>query len=320
MFEKKKNAEIIYSYPAESEVAIFQVLKIVGEERYIGLLQEKILFNQLDELDKFLSHMRMNFEIFINKNFNIVQLKKNSYLTKFTEEIIGSSYFYFLFKTKEGYLLELPDELDSTNIYDFYEWIYNLVDSLKADIKKYNEKIQDRKAIINIVGASGSGKTTIGNFLKSKGIPELVSHTTRPMREGEKEGNPYYFITKEEFDKLEKVQQTVYADNYYCVSKKEVENKLKDNKYTYVITAIDGTKQIKDNCNTNVIVVYVKTDIDTMKKRMKERGDSESDIAKRIKYAIDTKELENEKYADIIIDNTKNLNEATEQLEDFLNI
>ena len=80
-----------------------------------------------------------------------------------------------------------------------------------------NKKIDNRKRIYVLMGPSGSGKTTLGMKLREIGIPELISHSTRPMRKGEKHGNPYYFVTKSEFYLLEKIEQTCYAVNFYCL-------------------------------------------------------------------------------------------------------
>lgn len=52
--------------------------------------------------------------------------------------------------------------------------------------------------IIAIVGASGSGKTTISRAMAEAGIPDIVSYTTRPMRPGETQGVEHIFITHEE--------------------------------------------------------------------------------------------------------------------------
>ena len=54
--------------------------------------------------------------------------------------------------------------------------------------------------IIAIVGTSGSGKTYLSKFLRNElNVPIIVSTTTRPMRDGEIEGEDYFFIdsTKE---------------------------------------------------------------------------------------------------------------------------
>ncbi len=80
--------------------------------------------------------------------------------------------------------------------------------------------------IYYLFGKSAPGKDTIYERLLND--PELdlkpvVGYTTRPMREGEKEGVEYHFTTEEEFRNLEKegrviesrVYHTVYGDWYY---------------------------------------------------------------------------------------------------------
>lgn len=55
--------------------------------------------------------------------------------------------------------------------------------------------------VIALIGPSGSGKDTLLTTALEK-IPSLsrvVSYTTRPMREGEKEGEDYYFIDYDNF-------------------------------------------------------------------------------------------------------------------------
>ena len=53
-----------------------------------------------------------------------------------------------------------------------------------------------RPIIVAIVGASGSGKTFLSKYLRDEfDVPLIVSSTTRPMREGETEGEDYYFVS-----------------------------------------------------------------------------------------------------------------------------
>ena len=58
--------------------------------------------------------------------------------------------------------------------------------------------------IVALIGEAGSGKDTILREL-IKACPdlhEIVSCTTRPMREGEKDGINYYYYTNNEFAKI----------------------------------------------------------------------------------------------------------------------
>lgn len=57
--------------------------------------------------------------------------------------------------------------------------------------------------IYYMMGKSSSGKDTIYKDIR-KDLPELKTltlYTTRPMREGEKDGVEYYFVTDEILEK-----------------------------------------------------------------------------------------------------------------------
>ena len=57
--------------------------------------------------------------------------------------------------------------------------------------------------LIFIMGVSGSGKKTVIDALMNSDLwlVQVNSYTTRPLREGEVNGEDYYHITQEEFDR-----------------------------------------------------------------------------------------------------------------------
>ena len=60
------------------------------------------------------------------------------------------------------------------------------------------------KPVIVVTGTSGAGKGTLERAVLPR-VPELelaVSATTRERREGEQEGRDYYFVTRQEFQRL----------------------------------------------------------------------------------------------------------------------
>ena len=61
-----------------------------------------------------------------------------------------------------------------------------------------------------LIGKSGAGKDTLLKSLVKEGYKPIVAYTTRPMREGEKEGIDYFFVSAEEFEKLKDGQLTEY--------------------------------------------------------------------------------------------------------------
>ncbi len=70
------------------------------------------------------------------------------------------------------------------------------------------------KFLVVLLGKSGSGKDTILKNLVNAGCTRLVTHTTRPIRPGEKEGIDYYFHKNEEYEKLKKAGKVLEEREY----------------------------------------------------------------------------------------------------------
>ncbi len=104
--------------------------------------------------------------------------------------------------------------------------------------------------IFAIVGKSGSGKTTVADYMKEKGVEPITSYTTRPARyEGE---NAHIFLTEEQFSKLGNVlAETTYGEHRYA----GVFPKIKSYAYSYVITE-DGLKTLLDK-GLKVVSIFV---------------------------------------------------------------
>jgi len=130
------------------------------------------------------------------------------------------------------------------------------------------------------IGPSGSGKTTIEAAFQKMGYSSIENYTTRPMREGETEGNPYFFISEEKFLKLKKegffAEHIQYNGNHYGFAKQDVT----DNKIASVVP--DGFRQLSKIKDLNIISFYFEVDEETRYKRMIERGDSPESAKRRI--------------------------------------
>ena len=79
--------------------------------------------------------------------------------------------------------------------------------------------------IIALIGEAGSGKDTLMQYLLKKysdKFNEIISCTTRPKREGEKEGVDYFYLTNEEFAEkvlnYEMLEATSFNDWFYGTS------------------------------------------------------------------------------------------------------
>jgi len=219
----------------------------------------------------------------------------------------------------------LNKELKTSLIY-FAEGngLYDLADYLKND-RYFDEKAKE-KTIYCILGASGTGKTTLGNMIEDKlNIPELISHTTREIGKGEVDGKTYYFVNDEEMKDVDKLEEAGYAGKHYALSKKEVLDKFKNNNKAFVIMEREGIKMLKKRVNilpfkVKVKVVYIYSTLEEIKERLYERNrNGAKTVEKRIKNIEEKNELNNFDIADkVVLNKNKRLDEAFEDLKNYI--
>ena len=88
--------------------------------------------------------------------------------------------------------------------------------------------------IIFYIGPSSSGKDTFYKYTSENyDISDIVLYTTRPIREGEKEGVNYFYITKEKMNDMEKkgmlIERRDYNTKYGIWSYATSRYNIKDN-------------------------------------------------------------------------------------------
>ncbi|WP_302626495.1 guanylate kinase [uncultured Eubacterium sp.] len=74
--------------------------------------------------------------------------------------------------------------------------------------------------IFFVLGKSCSGKDTVFRKLKNNkdlNLKTVIGYTTRPKRQGEKDGEEYFFVTSNELDNLKKEGKVIECRNYNTV-------------------------------------------------------------------------------------------------------
>lgn len=178
--------------------------------------------------------------------------------------------------------------------------------------------------MVIIMGKTSSGKDTVVNELISKhGFRKCVTYTTRPMRDGEKQGITYHFITEDDFK--QKIREDFFAEYksydtefgiwYYGVALEDVENA--DDK-TVIILTPDGYSVIKKVKNKPKSI-YIYANNSTIKERLINRGDDPKEAQRRLEHDnIDFKGVETE--VDKIVYNNKgsNINDVVNKILKYL--
>jgi guanylate kinase len=109
---------------------------------------------------------------------------------------------------------------------------------------------------------SGGGKTTIAKSLLQArdDLGYSVSATTRPRREGEREGADYYFLSRQEFMRRveagEFLEWATYAGNLYGTLRSEIDRIIGAGRTAVLDVEVEGARQIRA-CFPNSLHVFV---------------------------------------------------------------
>jgi guanylate kinase len=177
----------------------------------------------------------------------------------------------------------------------------NEMNTLTDIISKLSIQTENNKKPLIILGPSAVGKDIIIKMLLKK-YPEifykLVSFTTRKIREGEKEGIDYFYITKEKFQEKKNENKLIgiqeYNDNFYASDKSKLEELMnKGEKIIILNYNIETANKVKDELDFNCIAILPPSE-DELRNRLKHRGTKPEELEKRMKNSLKEMKLINE--------------------------
>ena len=145
--------------------------------------------------------------------------------------------------------------------------------------------------IIVLLGASGSGKSTIENELATHhGFEKIISCTTRKPRNGEVDGKEYHFVSRETFeDMISKgafLEYAQYVENYYGTSLRLIEEKRAAGIDVLLEIEVQGAEEVRKKCPDAVLIFVAPPSFEELSRRLRERNtDDEAVIASRLETA-----------------------------------
>ena len=138
--------------------------------------------------------------------------------------------------------------------------------------------------LVILSGVSGAGKDTIKKELikRMSNVESLPSYTSRPIREGDIEGETYHFVTKEQFEEMIKNNEfyefDIHHDNYYGTSRKLLNEKINNGKIIVKDIDVNGTENLINllGKDTKIITIFLRVPKEILKKRLENREDKAS--------------------------------------------
>ena len=132
--------------------------------------------------------------------------------------------------------------------------------------------------LVVVSGFSGAGKGTLMKELLKRydNYALSISATTRAPREGETDGKEYFFVTKEQFEKMRDERKLIeyaqYVNNYYGTPKEYVEQKMAEGKDVILEIDIQGALKVKKRFPDALLLFVTPPSAEELRRRLVGRG------------------------------------------------
>ncbi|MBC8018659.1 MAG: guanylate kinase [Verrucomicrobia bacterium] len=166
-----------------------------------------------------------------------------------------------------------------------------------------------REGIILIISApSGAGKTTLCHELLKRfpNMRESISYTTRTSRAGEVHGEDYFFVSRDEFQRM--VDADAFAEwaevhgNLYGTALATIEEARKNGVDLVLDIDCQGARRLKEQIERCVYIFILPPSMEELRRRLENRSsDPQEVIDRRIERAAD--EIREARWYDYIIIN-----------------
>ncbi len=178
--------------------------------------------------------------------------------------------------------------------------------------------MKHRGILIVVSGFSGAGKGTLMKELlgKYENYALSVSMTTRAPRPGEKDGESYFFVDRETFERTRAqeglIEYARYCGNYYGTPRAYVEEQLDAGRDVILEIEIQGALKVKERFPEALLLFVMPPSAEELKRRLMGRGtEREEVILQRLERA--SEEAEGIEQYEYLIINDK-LEECVEQM------
>ena len=155
-----------------------------------------------------------------------------------------------------------------------------------------SSKQSGQGSLFVIAAPSGGGKTSLVNALLDKD-PRLVisiSHTTRPPRPGDIDGQHYHFVSSEAFEQMisdgDFMEHARVFDHFYGSNRNSVARQLQHDRDVILEIDWQGARQVRSAFPDCCQIFIIPPSLKILRERLTGRGqDSESVIQRRMQDA-----------------------------------
>ena len=153
-----------------------------------------------------------------------------------------------------------------------------------------------KPVVVVLAAPSGGGKTTIARALETRWPDRYgfsVSATTRPPRPGEREGEDYFFLSKDEFRRRQAagdfLESAEYAGELYGTLNAEVDRVLAAGRHVLLDIEVQGARQVRQRYPppaSRAVFILPPSAAELLRRLQGRRTESANEMAKRLETAI----------------------------------
>jgi guanylate kinase len=139
-----------------------------------------------------------------------------------------------------------------------------------------------------ISAPSGSGKSTLTNEVRHV-VPNLefsISYTTRPPRGSEQSGREYFFVSREEFERMlaedEFLEYAEVFGNYYGTAKRFLREATARGHDLLLDIDVQGAAQVKQKVPEAVSIFILPPSRAELERRLRRRAEADDDLQRKL--------------------------------------
>ena len=172
--------------------------------------------------------------------------------------------------------------------------------------------------IFIVAAPSGAGKSSLVAALiaADPGIRLSISHTTRPPRPGETDGQEYHFVSHEEFRRMreqgEFLESAEVYGNFYGTSSADIRNSLDQGQDVVLEIDWQGARQVRALFMDALSIFILPPSLEALRERLLARGKDPLEVIEK-RLAVAREDLSHENEFDYAIIN----NEFAEAAKDL---
>jgi guanylate kinase len=178
--------------------------------------------------------------------------------------------------------------------------------------------------LIVISGPSGVGKDAVIKKLQTRSLPLhfVVTMTSRLPRNGEVDGQDYFFVNKEKFEELiregEFIEHAIVYQDYKGIPKSQIRQALVSEKDVILRVDVQGAMTLRRMCPDSVLIFLIPSNVKEWLKRLRTRKtETPESLALRLNTAKEELEYLGE-FDYVVVNAQDRLDETVDTIEAIL--